>query len=208
MLSKKEIESVDKRYKKKLVQITFGIDNIKKTYKFHKKNYKIIFIGNIKYAPNKKACFEFASKVLPIILKEQSNIEFHIIGEISKIDRFLLSRKKNVKVLNKVKNLESSLNRAICGIANLEISTGIQTKLLSYMSFGLPSVCSKQVAENFDGIKKSKINYYRNNEELAKIILKYKRNKIFSLSSSKRSLNTIKKFKWEKVLPVLNKLIA
>ena len=76
------------------------------------------------------------------------------------------------------------------------------------MSFGLPSVCSKQVAENFDGIKKSKINYYRNNEELAKIILKYKRNKIFSLSSSKRSLNTIKKFKWEKVLPVLNKLIA
>ena len=75
------------------------------------------------------------------------------------------------------------------------------------MSYGIPSVCSQKVAENFDAIKESKINFYRNNEEMIKIILKFKRNKNFSLSASKRALKTIRKFKWEKVLSVLNKIL-
>lgn len=207
LLSKKEIDSVGKKYKKKLIQISFGINNINKIYKFDKKNFKIIFIGNIKYAPNKNACFEFADKILPSINKIYPNIEFHIIGEISKIDKFLLKRKQNVKILNKVKKLEPYLKNVICGLANLNISTGIQTKLLTYMSYGIPSVCSKQVAKNFDGIKESKISYYSNNAHLIKIILKFKKNRGFSLSSSKRSLKTIKKFRWEKVLLVLNEFL-
>ena len=42
---------------------------------------------------------------------------------------------------------------------------------------------------------------------MIKKILKYKRNKNFSLNASKRALKTIKKFKWEKVLPVLDKVL-
>ena len=75
------------------------------------------------------------------------------------------------------------------------------------MSYGIPSVCSQQVAENFDAIKESKLNFYRNNEEMIKIILRLKRNKNFSLSSSKRALQTIKKFKWDKILTFLNKTL-
>ena len=96
----------------------------------------------------------------------------------------------------------------ICGLANLKIFAGIQTKLLTYMSYGIPSVCSQQVFESFDAIKESKINFYKNNEEMIKIILKLKRNKNFSLSASKRALQTIKKFKWDKIiLPTLNKIL-
>ena len=204
--SKKEINSLKKEYKKKVIQFSFGIDKIKKKYKFSKKNYKIIFIGNIKYTPNRNACFDFVNTTLPIIRKIYSNIEFHIIGEISKIDKFFLELKPNVKVLGKINNLEPLLDKTICGIANLKISSGIQTKILTYMSYGIPSVCSKQVAQNFDAIKDSKISAYKNNEEMIKIILKLKRNKNFSLSSSKRSLKIIKKFKWDKILPVLNKV--
>jgi len=207
LLSKKEIDFIEKKYKKKLAQISFGINSIKKKFKFHKKNYKIIFIGNIKYAPNKNACYEFVNKILPSINEIYPEIEFHILGEISKIDKFLLSIKKNVKILNKVKNLDPYLNRTICGIANLRIATGIQTKLLTYMSYGIPSVSSKQVIQNFDAIKEGKLNFYNSNQELIKIILKFKKNKNFSLSASKRSLKIIKNFKWEKILPILGKLI-
>ena len=205
--SRKEINTLDKKYKKKITQYSFGIDQIKKKYNFNSENYKIIFIGNIKYAPNRDACFEFSNKILPIISKIYPKIEFHIIGEISKIDSFFLKKKQSVKVLNKINNLEPYLNQVVCGLANLKISSGIQTKLLTYMSHGIPSVCSQQVAENFDAIKESKISFYKNNEEMIKIILKLKRNKRFSLSSSKRSLQTIKKFKWDKILPFLNKAI-
>ena len=207
LLSKKEIDFIEKKYKKKLAQISFGINSIKKKFKFHKKNYKIIFIGNIKYAPNKNACYEFVNKILPSINEIYPEIEFHILGEISKIDKLLLSSKKNVKILNKVKNLDPYLNRTICGIANLRIATGIQTKLLTYMSYGIPSVSSKQVIQNFDAIKEGKLNFYNSNQELIKIILKFKKNKNFSLSASKRSLKIIKNFKWEKILPILGKLI-
>ena len=147
------------------------------------------------------------SKVLPLICKKHSNVEFHIIGEISKIDKFFLRQKKNVKVFGKVNNLEPYLDKVICGLANLKISSGIQTKLLTYMSYGIPSICSQQVAENFDAIKESKINFYKNKEEMIKIILKLKKNKNFSLSSSKRALKTIKKFKWDKILSILNKVL-
>ena len=99
------------------------------------------------------------------------------------------------------------MDKVICGLANLKISSGIQTKLLTYMSYGIPSICSQQVAENFDAIKKSKINFYKNKEEMIKIILKLKKNKNFSLSSSKRALKTIKKFKWDKILSILNKVL-
>ena len=124
-----------------------------------------------------------------------------------KLINFFLKQKPNVKIFNKVNNLEPYLNKVICGLANLKISAGIQTKLLTYMSYGIPSVCSQQVAENFDAIKESKLNFYRNNEEMIKIILKLKRNKNFSLSSSKRALQTIKKFKWDKILTFLNKVL-
>ena len=207
LLSKREIDSVEKKFKGKLAQFSFGVTNINKKYSFHQKNFKIIFIGNIKYAPNKKACYEFANKILPLINEIYPNIEFHIIGEISKIDKFLLKKKTNVKILGKIKNLDPYLDKTICGIANLKIATGIQTKLLTYMSYGIPSVCSQEVIKNFDAIKESKISFYRNNEEMIKIILKYKRNKSFSLNASKRALKTIKKFKWEKVLPVLDKVL-
>ena len=205
--SKKEINTIEKKYRKKITQFSFGIDKIKKKYRFNKKNYKIIFIGNIKYIPNRNACFDFANNILPEICKIYPYIEFHVIGEIYKTDKFFLKQKKNVKIFGKVNNLDPLLDKTICGIANLKISSGIQTKILTYMSYGIPSVCSKQVVENFDVIKKSKINFYKNNDEMIKIILKLKRNKNFSLSASKRALKIIKKFNWNKILPVLNKVL-
>ena len=207
LFSKKEIDSIKSNFKKKVKQISFGIDTVKKKFKYNIKNNKIIFVGNINYTPNKDACYDFCNSILPSILNIDSTIEFHILGEISNKDKFFLSRKKNVKIFGKINNLEPYLKNTICGIANLKISSGIQTKLLTYMSFGIPSICSKQVAENFDLIKESKICSYKNDDEIIKIIFKLKKNKSFANNVSKRSLKTIKKFKWDKVLPALNKVL-
>ena len=38
--------------------------------------------------PNKKACYDFANKILPKLIQKHSDLEFHIIGEISPIVRF------------------------------------------------------------------------------------------------------------------------
>ena len=207
LFSKKEINLLKNIEKNKITQINFGVDKIKNIFKHNKNNYKIIFIGNIKYTPNRQACLNFIKKIFPKLRSKFSNIEFHVFGEIRNIDKNFLMRKKGVKFYGNIKNLEPHLSKVICGLANLNISTGIQTKLLTYMSYGIPSICSKQVLDNFDKISSHKMVYFKNNSDLINLIIKFKENKSFSNQSSRRSLNAIKNFKWGKVLKVFDKIV-
>ena len=206
LFSRREIKSVKAVKKNKIIQINFGIDEIINKFKLNKNNNKIIFIGNMKYLPNKIACTNFIKNTLPKLLKVNSNIQFHIIGEISKLNKFLWEKNKSIQTHGKVKNLKPLLANTICGLANLNISSGIQTKLLSYMSYGIPSISSNQVIKNFDAIKSNSLPAYRNEKELIKLILRLKNKKTYSLSISKKSLNLIRKFKWKNVLKDLNKI--
>ena len=207
LFSKKEINLLKDVKKNKISQINFGIDKISNLYKFSKNNYKIIFIGNIKYTPNRQACLNFIKKIFPKLRSKFSNIEFHVFGEIREIDKNFFMRAKGVKFYGKIKNLKPHLSKVICGLANLNISTGIQTKLLTYMSYGIPSVSSKQVIENFDKISLHKMVYFKNDSDLINLIIKLKENKSFSNQTSSKSLSAIKKFEWGKVLKVLDKII-
>ncbi len=207
LFSKKEINFLNNVEKNKIIQINFGIDKIRNLFKYNKNNYKIIFVGNIKYTPNRQACLNFIKKIFPKLKSKFSNIEFHIFGEIRNIDKNFFMRAKGVKCYGKIKNLEPHLSKVICGLANLNISTGIQTKLLTYMSYGIPSVSSKQVLENFDKISSHKMVHYKNNSDLVNLIIKFKDNRSFSNQSSKRSLSAIKNFKWEKVLKIFDKIV-
>ncbi len=207
LFSKKEINFLNNVEKNKIIQINFGIDKIRNLFKYNKNNYKIIFVGNIKYTPNRQACLNFIKKIFPKLKSKFSDIEFHIFGEIRNIDKNFFMRAKGVKCYGKVKNLEPHISKVICGLANLNISTGIQTKLLTYMSYGIPSVSSKQVLENFDKISSHKMVHYKNNSDLVNLIIKFKDNRSFSNQSSKKSLSAIKNFKWEKVLKIFDKIV-
>ena len=68
------------------------------------------------------------------------------------------------------------------------------------MSFGLPCISSTRVIKNFDKLNSSIIKSYKNDDELIKLILKFKNNRKFSTKISQKSLKTIKKFKWEAIL--------
>ncbi len=207
LFSKKEISLLKNVEKNKIIQINFGVDKIRNLFKHNKNNYKIIFIGNIKYTPNRQACFNFIKKIFPKLKLKFSNIEFHIFGEIRDIDKYFFMRADGVKCYGKIKNLEPYLSKVICGLANLNISSGVQTKLLTYMSYGIPSISSKQVLKNFDKISAHKMVHYNSDSDLVNLIIKFKENKSFSNQSSKRSLSAIKNFKWEKVLKIFDKIV-
>ena len=207
LFSKKEIQEIKNISKSKIVQINFGVDKIKKIYKFSKKNYKIVFIGNIKYAPNRQACYYFINNIFPIIKELFPEIEFHIFGEIYSLDKYIFMKKPGVQIKGKIKNLEPHLSKVICGLANLNISTGVQTKLLTYMSYGIPSICSEKVFKNFDKIKSNKIDYYKNDKEFINLIIKMKNNSSYSKKVSDRSIRTVQKFKWPKILKSFDRII-
>ncbi len=203
LFSKKEINLVEKDFKKKIIHIPESIHKIKKIYNFSKNNYKILFIGNLKYLPNKLACMDFTRRVLPRISSKFPEIEFHIIGDISRFNKFLLSFYSKVKVIGQQKNLEKYMQKTICGLANLKIATGVQGKVLTYMSYGFPTICSKKVSENFD---LSTISY-KSEKELISQISDLKQIKYKSELYSKKSQNYIKKFLWKNISIKYLKLI-
>ena len=198
LFSKKEVKTVNK-FEEKIEQINYGIDKIKKKFKYSNDNNKIIFVGNITYLPNRDACKYFIKNVFPKVIIKDPSIEFHIIGNISKLDKFLFERNKSIKVHGEVNKLDNIIKKSFCGLANLNISTGIQTKILTYMSFGLPCISSARVIKNFDKLNSNIIQSYKNDDELIKLIFKFKNNRKFSTKISQKSLKTIKKFKWESI---------
>tara|TARA_B100000963_G_C22545746_1_gene634332 strand:- start:111 stop:1244 length:1134 start_codon:yes stop_codon:yes gene_type:complete len=195
LFSKNEIKKVDKSFKKKLVHINVSVDKINKKYLFAKNNRKILFIGNLKYLPNILAVKSFIKNILPNLKKEDPKVTIELIGEISNFNRMIFSTNKNIKCWGSQKYLDKFIKGSFCGLANLNIATGIQGKILTYMSYGLPVICSKNVAHNFD----SNVIKYNDQNDLLKKINKLKNDKSFSKNISKKSLKFINKFSWNKV---------
>ncbi len=194
--------------KDKVVKINNGSFSQKKIFEYKKNNNKILFIGNIKYLPNKEACLYFAKKILPKINMKFPEIEFHIIGEISILNKITLMKYNNVKVLGPKKNLDKLIKNSICGISNLNIATGMQNKILSYMSYGIPTICSNKSFNNFDLKQNKDLLVYKNDEQLINLIFKLKTNKKLSNKISKNGYQKIKSnFNWDRVLKKYSKII-
>lgn len=203
IFSKNEIKEIEKSFRKKIIQINISIDKIKRKYLFSKNNKKILFIGNLKYLPNILAVKSFIKKVLPRLRENSSDLKFEVIGEISCLDKFFLSFRKNVIFWGQQKSIDKFIKGSICGLANLEIATGIQGKILSYMSYGLPVICSKKTSSNF----LNNVINYNNEDDLVSKISKLKNDKKLSNKISKRSLRFVNKFIWQKIQKEYLKII-
>ena len=180
----------------------------KNLFKYKKNNKKIIFIGNIKYLPNKLACKDFAKNVLKKINLKYPEIQFHIIGDIGVIDKLILKSYKNVIVHGKIKNLGNVVKNSICGICNVRISTGFQNKILSYMSYGIPCIVSINSFKNTEFNKNREVLVFKNNEDLINKIFFLKENKFKAKQLSINSVNSIKKkYNIKKTLSKYNKIV-
>jgi len=196
LFSKNEIKTISQNFQKKIFHITESVEKLNKNkFIFSKKNFKILFIGNLNYLPNKIACRDFAINILPKLNKEFPSLQFHIIGNISKYDQKILSKINNVKVLGARKKLDRFMKNVICGLSNLKIASGVQGKILTYMSFGLPVICSKQTGSNFHNYVIS----YKQDNDLIKKIISLKKSKSKSFFYSKKSKSCVKNLIWNKI---------
>ncbi|MEC6987070.1 MAG: glycosyltransferase [Pseudomonadota bacterium] len=195
LFSKNETKKINKNFKNKVFQIDESSEISMSRFSFSNKKNRILFVGNLGYLPNLLACKDFVYKVLPSLNKTMPDLKFSIIGEISSLNKFFFPRRKNVELLGIKKDIKKYVKSSFCGIANLQISTGVQGKVLTYMAHRLPVICSFKVAKNFGT---SVINY-KQNKDLIKIILDLRKNKHKSNNFSKRSFNYVKKFSWKRI---------
>ena len=204
LFSKNEIKKINKIFRKKIYNVNISIKSVQKKFTYSLKNNKILFIGNLCYLPNLLAVKDFINNSFFLIKKEIPDVKFLIIGDVSKLNKFFFSFKKDVIFLGQQNNIKKFIKNSICGLANIKIATGVQGKVLTYMSYGLPVVCSKKVASNF---KKNTINY-SNNNDLVKKIINLKNNKKLSRKFSNKSLKFLKEFSEEKVCSKYLKIVS
>lgn len=182
-----------------------GIEKTSLKFSFNKKNLYVIFYGNIDSHINKKACLDFANKVLPI-LNKYTLIKFKIVGKIDANFKKKLLKIKNVEVTGSVKSLDLSISKAICGICNVDSATGFQNKIFEYMRLGLPSIISKKSFNSLFTKNKNVIVFNSENDLILKI-LKIKSNKTISNRLSKEGIKLAKKNGWANNLKYYNSLI-
>ena len=119
------------------------------------------------------------------------------------MNKKLLSTYPNIEILGPKNNLSDFVKNSICGLANLKIATGVQGKVLTYMSYGLPVICSQRVAQNFG----SNVLSFNKDTELIKIIVSLINNKSISSEYSKKSLKLSKTLNWRNVSKKYLKLL-
>jgi len=193
-ISKKELYEAKKFIDRRKIEVIENIFKVEKNiFKFKSNNNKIIFLGNINYIPNKLACFDFAKNILPIINKKYPDITFNIIGKINFLDKFYFKLQNNTIIHGPVKNLETIFKNSICGICNVNIATGFQNKIPTYMSYGIPAVVSKDSFSKKFFKNNKDIIVFSNNDNLIKMIFRLVEEKKLANKISRNSLSTIKK---------------
>ena len=208
IVSKEDIKNLKLPHKSKILQIQNGCKKEKNIFKFNKKNNTILFIGNIKYLPNKIACKNFINNILPKISTSNSKINFKVIGNISKKDKYVFNSYKNVKALGPVKNLAPFIKQSFCGICNIDIKTGFQNKILTYMSFGLPCITSYPCSKGSSFKNNKELLLYNSATQFINLIFKLKNNSKISTRISKKSFQAItSNYSWNSMLNFYKKII-
>lgn len=134
-------DAINHEEKNKIHVIPNGVDTeYFKPYDL-KKEYDLLFTGNMNYMPNVNSVEYLVNSVLPILKKKIPVIKILIAGaDPHKKVRKLAS--EHVKVSGWVEDMRECYAKSKIFIAPMQIGTGLQNKLLEAMAMKLPCITS------------------------------------------------------------------
>ncbi len=100
---------------------------------------KILFTGNMDYAPNVDAVLYFVKEIFPIILEKHPKAQFIIAGQ-RPVKEILALQSAKIIVTGFVKDLRDWYKEASIVVSPLRFGAGTQNKVLEAMSMGIPIV--------------------------------------------------------------------
>lgn len=184
LVNEKEKNLANEKFKtSKFLNIPIGIpigDNVLSDKKLSK-NINLVFIGNMRFKPNKDGILYFYEKYFK---KLPENYILNIVGPNN--DSIEIDDQR-VKKIGFVNNLDEFLENMDFGIAIMINGAGQKTKILDYLSRGLPTFINNFTYENnyFDSDYIYNVNDFKalidkiekmeiiKREEIKKSVLKY-----------------------------------
>lgn len=101
---------------------------------------KIVFSGNMGYAPNIHAVKWFVENCFDQICSAEPNVQFVIAGANPSKEVLALAQSTNIKVTGFVPSMVDILQQSKVAIAPMQTGSGVQNKILEAMSCELPVV--------------------------------------------------------------------
>ncbi|WP_260923641.1 TIGR03087 family PEP-CTERM/XrtA system glycosyltransferase [Novosphingobium sp. 9] len=111
---------------------------------------RIIFTGQMDYAPNIAAAMRAAGRVLPLVRRKLPDATLHIVGREPPAALRALHGHEGVHVWGRVPDMRPWLRGADLALVPLEIARGVQNKVLEAMAMGLPVVLTSGAATGID----------------------------------------------------------
>lgn len=113
---------------------------------------RLIFTGQMDYAPNVDAAQRVIERILPLIRQDRPEATFHVVGRNPTAELLRYDGQNGCHVWGRVNDIRTWLKAADLALVPLDIARGVQNKVLEAMSMGLPVVLSSGAATGIDAI--------------------------------------------------------
>lgn len=111
---------------------------------------RLIFTGQMDYAPNVDAVLRMVDRIMPVIRAEFDEATFHVVGRNPTIDVMERNGRDGCHIWGRVDDIRPWLKSADLAVIPLMIARGVQNKVLEAMSMALPIVLTSDAASGID----------------------------------------------------------
>ncbi len=171
-----------------------------------KKEFTLVFIGNLNYPPNIQAVRFIIEEILPLCPSD-SSLLLSGANPHSSIEK-LVKNNKNVKLTGWVEDIRTSYLKGKIFIAPMFIGTGQQNKLLEAMALGIPCITTSLANNAIGGTNEKDILVANSKEEFVSKIQQLLKNESLYNSIQENSQNYVKSnFNWENSTLQIKQLI-
>lgn len=172
----------------------------------HTKEFELLFNGNMDYPPNVESVEYLVNKVMPLVWTKMPNVRLLISGA-SPNNRVLALASKKVVISGWVDDIRENFAKSKILVAPMQISIGLQNKLLEAMAMQLPCVTSALANNALGAICNEQIMVAETPEQYARYIIELLQD---DEKAKKIAMNgyqfVIKKFNWQSTTESLDQL--
>jgi len=198
---------IDHPEREKIHIIPNGVDHDYFSPMERKKEYDLVFAGNMAYPPNVDAANFLVKEIMPIVWKEKPDSKVLLAGA-SPDRRVLALKSEKVVVSGWMDDIREAYASARVFIAPMRIGTGLQNKLLEAMSMKIPSITTKLANDALKAKDQQEVLIGNDAKSLAKNILKLLEDAEFYAKLAENGFQFVNtEYSWEESTAKLEKIM-
>ncbi|SCW52123.1 Glycosyltransferase involved in cell wall bisynthesis [Paenibacillus tianmuensis] len=154
--------------------------------------YKIVFVGKMDIPHNCSAVVYFCEHIWPKVKEREPKARFYIVGKNPTRQVTQLGRQyPDVFVTGEVNDVKQTVMDSALMIAPLLFGTGIKTKIVEAMSWGIPVVTNAIGGEGINASHRKELFISENDQDMVQNILLLLHNADLNQKISKNSINYV-----------------